>query len=333
MQNDRTVQPEFDEEVISSFGCHFLLSDVIERVITRYIPQILQRNQKENVCVSTILEDLLDEGSKQCFVLFLDDGESWHDAWLLASSMQRLLLRYVRSWLFRHALLSHEPLQVVDIIISSLLIAETPVPRKVARLHLICDILHNSAAPLPMAWKFRQEFQSRLGLVFDHLSTIYHSFPGRITAETFKKQILSVVEIWEDWIVFSPDYTLELRSRLDGTIAEDEKSENEADSIEVQESATDYSSRFKASSFKPADPSGEQAGEGQGSGDRSDIDGEPVDDIDGEPVDDVDGEPIEDVDGEPMHLDDDLDGEPLVVGDEDVDGEPMDEDIDGVPVP
>jgi U2-associated protein SR140 len=55
-----------------------------------------------------------------------------------------------------------------------------------------------------MAWKFRQEFQARLGIVFDHMSTIYHSFPGRITAETFKKQILGIVEIWEDWIVFSP---------------------------------------------------------------------------------------------------------------------------------
>ncbi|KAG8213729.1 hypothetical protein J3R82DRAFT_10433 [Butyriboletus roseoflavus] len=143
--------------------------------------------------------------------------------------------------------------EVSDIIISSLLVDSTPVPRKIARLHLICDILHNSAAPVPSAWKFRQEFQSRLGIVFDHFSTIYHSFPGRITAETFKKQITSVVDIWEDWIVFAPEFTTELRARLDGTahaeLKADQQDENDGATFETQLA---YASRFKAKSFQPA---------------------------------------------------------------------------------
>lgn len=213
------------------------------------------------------------------------------------------------------------------------MLVETPVPRKVARLHLICDILHNSAAPLPMAWKFRQEFQSRLGLVFDHLSTIYHSFPGRITAETFKKQILSVVEIWEDWIVFSPDYTLELRARLDGAVEQqdEERRHDVMDTVESEEEAPDYSMRFKASSFRPA--TAEEAGDGQNMDVGSDVDGEPVeDDVDGELIGDLDGEPVggEDLDGEPMG--EDLDGEPMPEGTEDVDGEAMEEDLDGAPL-
>ncbi len=232
--------------------------------------------------------------------------------------------------------------QVSDIIISSLLVDGTPVPRKVARLHLICDILHNSAAPLPMAWKFRQEFQSRLGIVFDHLSTIYHSFPGRITAETFKKQVTAIVDIWEDWIVFPPDYTAELRARLEGNLTKGVQEEERKDEEEVnRESTMNFASKFKASSFKPAEP--EQAttttavavaggtgdddddNDGEPMDEGSDVDGVPVDDVDGEPLgEDVDGEPIEDVDGEPM---DDLDGESIG----DVDGEPMD-DIDGEPV-
>ena len=110
---------------------------------------------------------------------------------------------------------------------SSLLVDGTPVPRKVARLHLICDILHNSAVSLPMAWTFRQEFQARLGLVFDHLSTIYHSFPGRITAETFKKQITAVVDVWEDWIVFPPEFTAGLRGRLEGMAVPEEEARTE----------------------------------------------------------------------------------------------------------
>lgn len=232
----------------------------------------------------------------------------------------------------------------MDIIIASLLVPETAVPRKVARLHLICDVLHNSAAPLPMAWKFRQEFQARLGLVFDHMCTIYHSFPGRITAETFKKQILGVVEIWEDWIVFSPEFTKELRDRLDGKEDTDKSATEEIEEIGQHEGGQTetkvYESKFKASSFKPAteetqvEASGEKNGEGvDGKAAMDDVDGEPLGsgDVDGVPMDDVDGEPFdgEPLDGEPLR-DEDLDGEPIK--DEDLDGEPMDEDIDGVQI-
>ncbi|TFY64109.1 hypothetical protein EVJ58_g2837 [Rhodofomes roseus] len=231
--------------------------------------------------------------------------------------------------------------EVSDIIIASLVIDGTPVPRKVARLHLICDILHNSAAPLPMAWKFRQEFQSRLGLVFDHLSTIYHSFPGRITAETFKKQIAAIIDIWEDWIVFPPDFTAELRARLEGSTIEDAQPQEEVKTIEVKQ-RTPAASKFKASSFKPAEEVTKEAepaadsDEGEqmdlGSDDEDSIPVKDVsvplaEDIDGEPMDDVDGVPIDDIDGVPM---DDIDGEPI--GGEPIDGEPMEEDIDGVAV-
>lgn len=211
----------------------------------------------------------------------------------------------------------------------------TAVPRKVARLHLICDILHNSAAPLPMAWKFRQEFQSRLGLVFDHLSTIYHSFPGRITAETFKKQITAVVDIWEDWIVFPPEYTAELRARLEGATAkaDDGGATEQPTTDTAQEAAPAFTSKFKTSAFKPADTAefpgvavAAESDDGEPMDEGSDVDGKPVDDVDGEPLDaDVDGIPLENVDGEPM---DDVDGAPM----EDVDGEPFGDDVDGAPM-
>ena len=225
---------------------------------------------------------------------------------------------------------------------SSLLVDGTPVPRKVARLHLICDILHNSAAPLPMAWKFRQEFQARLGIVFDHLSTIYHSFPGRITAETFKKQITAVVDIWDDWIVFPPDFTSELRQRLEGmTVPSIEEKEVEP-AVELKESTTVFKSKFKSSSFKPAEAVAANPPSiiGAAAADPDEDDGEPMDvesdadgstagGVDGEPInDDVDGLPvIEDVDGEPIA--EDVDGEPIT---EDVDGEPITEDVDGIPI-
>ncbi|THG99514.1 hypothetical protein EW026_g2840 [Hermanssonia centrifuga] len=260
------------------------------------------------------------------------------EAMLRALSGRRGELARCMAFSLEHAEAASE---VVDIIISSLLVDGTPVPRKVARLYLICDILHNSAAPLPMAWKFRQEFQSRLGIVFDHLSTIYHSFPGRITAETFKKQITSIVDIWEDWIVFPPDFTAELRARLEGMTTDDAEEEEEEMVTPAKEEATAFVAKFKASSFKPAEvvsapPAITDDDDGEPMDEGSDVDGVPVDDVDGEPLaTDVDGEPIDDVDGEPMEdVDgvaiDDVDGVPL--DDTDVDGEPMDDDLDGAPV-
>jgi U2-associated protein SR140 len=216
--------------------------------------------------------------------------------------------------------------EVADVLIASLLVEGTPVPRKVSRLHLVCDILHNSAIPLPGAWRFRQEFQSRLGLVFDHLAGIYHSFPGRITADTFKTQITAIIDIWEDWIVFPPEFTAQLRMRLEGQSSTTD--EEVADAPVVTSAEPDVVPelpRFKASSFKPAAPP--TLAEASAAG-HEDIDGAPIggidDDLDGASVEDVDGASIEDVDGAPFE---DLDGVPL----EDLDGSPL-RDPDGVPL-
>jgi U2-associated protein SR140 len=221
----------------------------------------------------------------------------------------------------------------------------------VARLHLICDILHNSAAPVPSAWKFRQEFQARLGIVFDHLANIYHSFPGRITADMFKKQITTVVDIWEDWIVFPPDFTSQLRRRLEGAKVLEENVDQEEPAVQTTNKG--FVSRFKSSTFQLAaeplasnhddgdlmDVSSEEGDKGLGVDiPVNDVDedqlknGELIgEDIDGDPIDeDVDGEPItEDVDGEPIA--EDVDGE-LLGDDLDIDGIPVDDDMDGVPV-
>jgi U2-associated protein SR140 len=244
-------------------------------------------------------------------------------------------MRYIYLWPMFNSILTQDRLQVADIIVASLVVDDTPVPRKLARLHLICDILHNSAASLPMAWKFRQEFQSRLGLVFDHFSTIYHSFPGRITAETFKGQITAVIDIWEDWIIFPPEFTQQLRRRIEGQVQEEAPVVEEAPMI-VEEPVPAPVSRFKTSSFKPAEELAEppkttviQDEGGETPMDvESDVDGQSLDDnVDGEPLENVDGEPLDDIDGAP--LEDDIDGAPL---EDDIDGAPLEEDIDGTPM-
>ncbi|KAK0485775.1 hypothetical protein IW261DRAFT_1452000 [Armillaria novae-zelandiae] len=246
--------------------------------------------------------------------------KSRFEAMLRALSGKRGEIARCMAFSLEHAEAAHE---VADIIIASLLVDSTPVPRKVARLYLICDILHNSASSVPSAWKFRQEFQSRLGIVFDHLANIYHSFPGRITAETFKKQITTVLDIWDDWIVFPAEYTGELRSRLEGVAKS--ISVPSTNKSETQDAGPSFSSKFKTNAEQDGEPMELDSDGAHGTDE--DVDGEPMDALDGEPIDDVDGEPLVDnADKSPgTNVDDDLDGVPL----DDLDG--MD-DVDGVPL-
>ena len=200
----------------------------------------------------------------------------------------------------------------------------TAVPRKVARLHLICDILHNSAAAVPSAWKYRQEFQARLGIVFDHLANIYHSFPGRITADLFKKQITTIVDIWEDWIVFPPDFTLELRKRLEGVVIPIETTITPEPTNELPE--TKFAMKFKSSTFQLA------AQDTQSDGNVGNVsEGEPMD-VSSEEEQDTGGEAVEDIDIDGLPLDDDNERLTRTRSDGDIDGEQIADDIDGVPV-
>ncbi|KAM6502012.1 hypothetical protein JOM56_001989 [Amanita muscaria] len=300
IESSRDLEPEFDDEGYNSV----------------YSTDSAEESERERV-----LKTRLGKLSRNRF-----------EAMLRSLSGKRGEIARCMTFCLEHAEAAPE---VADIIVASLLVDGTAVPRKVARLHLICDILHNSAASVPSAWKFRPEFQSRLGIVFDHLSNIYHSFPGRITAETFKKQITAVVDIWEDWIVFPPDFTFELRSRLDGATVEAEKKVDEEVTIASQIITDNFASRFKSSTFQLATepvntepPVSGAADEGEPMEMDSDTENPTADDVDGEPADvDVDGVPVnDDIDGEPL---DDVDGVP--VDDDDVDGVPVD-DVDGIPV-
>ncbi|PWN48290.1 hypothetical protein IE53DRAFT_319701 [Violaceomyces palustris] len=103
---------------------------------------------------------------------------------------------------------------IAEILCRSVTLAETPIPRKLARLHTISDILHNSAAPVPNAWKYRQAFERRLLAVFKHLGEVIGSFPGRMKAEAFKMQVNAVLECWENWLVLTPSHLEDLAKAL-----------------------------------------------------------------------------------------------------------------------
>ena len=218
--------------------------------------------------------------------------------------------------------------EVVDVIIQSLLIPSTPVPRKVARLAVVSDILHNCAGGLQVkAWQYRSFFEKRLADVFSHLGEVYKSFPGRMKAEQYRKQITNIVDVWEDWLVFTPTVTQDFRRRLtmghSGEAAETAVNTGITVEAESDHKVAAESGRRNLEPMRKGAFSAVKTGATEG----DHVSGHDVyvNDVDDD-EDDLDGEAI---DGEAMAIiveeNADLDGEPLAEAGEgeDLDGAPM----------
>ncbi|TKY89811.1 hypothetical protein EX895_001108 [Sporisorium graminicola] len=104
---------------------------------------------------------------------------------------------------------------IVQLLTTSLLQPATPVPRKLARLYALSDILHNSGTPISNAWRYRAALEAQLPLVFAHLGQVAASFAGRMKREEFKGRVGAVLDVWEGWIVVSPHVLERLRRLLE----------------------------------------------------------------------------------------------------------------------
>ncbi|WVO15268.1 hypothetical protein L204_102924 [Cryptococcus depauperatus] len=226
--------------------------------------------------------------------------------------------------------------EIADLICKSLTIDSTPVPRKIARLHLISDILHNSASPLPNVWRYRPAFEHRLPPILSHLHIVYQSllaYKGKISADVFRTQIENVLAVWERWIIFTSDTAELFRSLLMGIKAltqlkktaqgnwvEKQNVEEEGKNEKMKESKDQEGKGFKTSGFKSSfkpiavgehgAPQDFKVNCGPTSAQTTAIDlrGESTEDLDGEMMEDIDGEVMEDLDGEAME---DIDGEEM----------------------
>ncbi|KAI8817249.1 uncharacterized protein EV422DRAFT_622733 [Fimicolochytrium jonesii] len=120
-----------------------------------------------------------------------------------------------------HALAADD---VISTLIKSLLIPQTPIfPTKIARLYLLSDILHNTATPIPNAWKYRMGFEKRLVEVFEHLGEVRRGVGKRLRREQMRRAVCEVLGVWEGWIVYPEEFVEKLREAFlrDGNESED----------------------------------------------------------------------------------------------------------------
>lgn len=79
--------------------------------------------------------------------------------------------------------------EIVECIIESLSIEETPLHKKIARLFLVSDILHNCSVKVAHASFYRKEFEKYLIDLFKHINNVWRSIEGKIKSEDFKVKI------------------------------------------------------------------------------------------------------------------------------------------------
>ncbi|XP_008274434.1 U2 snRNP-associated SURP motif-containing protein [Stegastes partitus] len=182
--------------------------------------------------------------------------------------------------------------EVVGHITDSFSLLQTPLQKKIARLYLVSDILHNSCAKVAGASYYRKYFETKLTQIFGDLNAAHKNIQARLQAEQFKQKVMSCFRAWEDWAIYPEPYLIHLQNIFLGFAKAGEES------TETVEEA-------------PCDLDGAPM-------DNAPIDGlpldrAPVDDLDGCPMgwDPLDGVPVDDIDGVPLGASiDDIDGMP-----------------------
>ncbi|KAL7990887.1 hypothetical protein Chor_014317 [Crotalus horridus] len=171
--------------------------------------------------------------------------------------------------------------EIVDCIAESLSILKTPLPKKIARLYLVSDVLYNSSAKVANASYYRKFFETKLCQIFSDLNATYRTIQGHLQSENFKQRVMTCFRAWEDWAIYPEPFLIKLQNIFLGLVNIIEEKETE----EV-----------------PDDLDGAPIEE--------ELDGAPLEDVDGIPIDVA---PIDDLDGIPIKsIDDDLDGVPSV---------------------
>uniref|UniRef100_A0A672RIJ6 U2 snRNP-associated SURP motif-containing protein n=1 Tax=Sinocyclocheilus grahami TaxID=75366 RepID=A0A672RIJ6_SINGR len=169
--------------------------------------------------------------------------------------------------------------EIVECIAESLSILKTPLPKKIARLYLVSDVLYNSSAKVANASYYRKFFETKLCQIFSDLNATYKTIQGHLQSENFKQRVMSCFRAWEDWAVYPDPFLIKLQNIFLGLV----KRSEDIDGAPIVE---------------------------------EELDGAPLDDVDGMPIDGapVDGASLDDLDGMPIKgTDDDLDGIPYVL--------------------
>ncbi|XP_063298565.1 U2 snRNP-associated SURP motif-containing protein isoform X2 [Pelobates fuscus] len=193
--------------------------------------------------------------------------------------------------------------EIVDCITESLSILKTPLPKKIARLYLVSDVLYNSSAKVANASYYRKYFEAKLCQIFADLNAAYRAIQGHLQSENFKQRVMTCFRAWEDWAIYPEPFLIRLQNIFLGLV-----------NIEEKEPEVPLQDSQRRQVMFPARLLQEIPDDLDGAPIEEELDGAPLEDVDGIPID---GAPLDELDGLPIKtLDDDLDGIPLDISDD-----------------
>lgn len=110
----------------------------------------------------------------------------------------------------------------VDALYESLTLppSESTIEKKLARLYLVSDILHNSSAPFPKTARFRSLLQPKLATIMGSCREALMSMEGRMAAENIKAKVGRMLDVWDKWSLYPPHSLLAFRAAFTGVVRE-----------------------------------------------------------------------------------------------------------------
>lgn len=106
---------------------------------------------------------------------------------------------------------THATDEIAEIMCASVCSPSVPWKTTIARVWAISDVLHNSALPIPDAWRFRKSFETRLVSVFTELRSLGDAIESRIRRENFKRLVNNIIQVWANWVCFEKDVIEDFR--------------------------------------------------------------------------------------------------------------------------
>ncbi|KAM3967625.1 LOW QUALITY PROTEIN: U2 snRNP-associated SURP motif-containing protein [Aphomia sociella] len=230
------------------------------------------------------------------------------------------------AWCLEHAEAAGE---VARCVAEALQGAATPAPRRVARLYLLSDILHNAGAKLTNASAYRQAFQQQLVDIMRACNQAYNRMTSRLQQEGFRARLTRILQAWADWAVYPTDFLMHINDVFLGLDKEGVPSAEGAEGAEGAEAAgeAEAAPAAEAGGAGAASPARSSSSESwEAGGAAGPLDGAALRRLAAERR--RDAPPAPRAPPHPPHSR----GARAGLFDLDIDGVPVDEDIDGVPL-
>lgn len=125
--------------------------------------------------------------------------------------------------------------EICECIAEALSNPETAIHKKIARIYLVSDILHNCTVKVQNASFFRKSMEKNLLDMFKGLNETYKSLESRLKAEGLKVRLMKIFRTWEEWAVYSREFLIKLQNTFLGLALPKEEGAEDVDGVPLSD--------------------------------------------------------------------------------------------------